>query len=201
MPLPDRTIDMRYTQRLHAFSGTTTYRLTGSAIEWDNDKSGNGSFLLSDIRKVRAWYNPTRVVDNKYHLRVSGDNGRSLEITNLSYRGIGDFEANNDEYLDLVRALHRRLIEQNPEVSYSKGNTRGGYILNVLLSIWIFLMLAIAFWFVLNIGVPAIIVIKVAIILYFVPRLWRYMRRNQPARYDPGNLPTDAFPQLAATQT
>jgi hypothetical protein len=41
-----------------------------------------------------------------------------------------------------------------------------------------------------------IAVIKLAVIIFFVPILVRYMKRAKPADYDPLALPSDVLPAL-----
>ena len=97
-------------------------------------------------------------------------------------------------YSAFVRALHRRLAERNAPVIYRKGSSPAAYAGNLVLTVVIFGMIALAFVLLFNFGVVWIAVAKLAIILFFVPTLIRYLRRSRPRAYDPRAIPADALP-------
>jgi hypothetical protein len=55
-------------------------------------------------------------------------------------------------------------------------------------------MIALAFVLLTAIGFVWIAAIKLAILLFFIPTLIRYIRRAKPAAYDPLAIPDDALP-------
>jgi hypothetical protein len=57
-------------------------------------------------------------------------------------------------------------------------------------------MIALAFVLLTTIGLIWIAAIKLAVVIFFVPTLVRYIRRAKPATYDPLNLPADVLPAV-----
>jgi hypothetical protein len=90
--------------------------------------------------------------------------------------------------------LHRRLAAKGKDVRYVRGNSTAAYVANWLLTIFIFAMLALAFVLLMAWGLVWIAVVKIAIILFFIPTLIRYMMRAKPATYDPLAIPRDVLP-------
>lgn len=64
------------------------------------------------------------------------------------------------------------------------------------LTIFIFVMIGIAVVMLLNFGLVWIAVVKLVIILFFIPTLIRFMRRSKPASYDPLSPSKDAMPEV-----
>ena len=62
------------------------------------------------------------------------------------------------------------------------------------LTIFIFVMIAVAFLLLFSWGGPLVAIVKLAILLFFVPVLVRYIRRARPGTYDPLALPADVLP-------
>ena len=81
-----------------------------------------------------------------------------------------------------------------PRLIYRKGSSPAAYAGNVALTVFIFGGIALAFVLLFNFGVVWIAVVKLAIVLFFVPTLIRFLRRSRPATYDPRDIPADALP-------
>jgi hypothetical protein len=183
-----------YRFRAHAFVKDRTFLLTDDALVWGEDGARIDGVFYDDIAEVRVAYAPTRVARNRYRTQVIFRQGGMVELFNTHYAGFADFEERNDGYSAFVRALHLRLAERNLPVVYRKGSSAGAYAGTLVLTVFIFGMLALAFVLLFNFGVVWIAVAKLAIILFFVPTLVRYLRRSRPQAYDPRAIPADALP-------
>jgi hypothetical protein len=183
-----------YRFRAHAFAKDRTFLLTDDALVWGEDGARIDGVFYDDIAEVRVAYTPTRVARNRYRTQVIFKQGGMVELFNTHYAGFADFEERNAAYTTFVKALHRRLAERNAPVIYRKGNSPAAYAGNVVLTVFIFTMLALAFVLLFNFGVVWIAVAKLAIILFFVPTLIRYLRRSRPEAYDPLAIPPAALP-------
>lgn len=191
-----------YTHRHHAFAPTRTYWLEQGALCWRDepedetgqDTPATGKITFGDISRIHARYHPSRVQRRKYELHVTARNGARVVLTNSSYRGFGDFAVHNEAYTAFARALHNKAAAAKPDIVFTKGNSTGGYIANWLLTIWIFAMIAIALWFFVSIGLIWIAAVKLAIVIFYIPTLIRYLARNRPGSYDPQALPPEILP-------
>lgn len=186
--------EIDYGFRAHAFAKDRVFRLTGDALVWQDEGAPLDGVFFDDIAEVRVAYAPTRVARNRYRTQVIFKQGGMVEIFNTHYAGFADFAERNAEYAAFVRALHRRLAERNAPTAFRKGNSPAAYAGNVVLTVFIFAMIALAVVLLFNFGLVWIAVVKLAIILFFVPTLIRYVRRSRPAAYDPRAIPADALP-------
>jgi hypothetical protein len=188
---PDET---EYQFRAHAFAKDRTFLLTDDALVWGEDGARIDGVFYDDIAEVRVTYAPTRVARNRYRTQVIFRQGGMVELFNTHYAGFADFEERNAAYSAFVQALHRRLAVRNAPVIYRKGSSPGAYAGNLVLTLGSFGMIALAFVLLFNFGIIWIAVAKLAIILFFVPTLVRYIRRSRPQAYDPRAIPADALP-------
>lgn len=188
----DAEID--YGFRAHAFATNRVFRLTEDALVWQDDGAPLDGVFFDDIAEVRVAYAPTRVARNRYRTQVIFKQGGMVELFNTHYAGFADFEERNAEYAAFVRKLHRRLAERNAPAAFRKGNSPAAYMGNLVLTLFVFAMIAFAFVLLFSFGLVWIAVVKLAIVLFFVPTLIRYVRRSRPETYDPRAVPADALP-------
>lgn len=187
---------MDYTQRLHQFVTERTWTVGDDALTWRDVKGGGGRVPYSAIRSVRLRFEPTRAERRRYAMRI--DAGTELAITNIHYAGIYDFKDQSEMFRPFVEAFHTKLKAANPNVKYLSGSTPAAYVMNILLTIWIFAMLAIAAIFLFSIGVGWLVAVKVGLILFFMPALFRLLKKNKPSTYDPQHIPESLVPSVAS---
>lgn len=187
---------MDYTQRLHQFVGERTWTVGDDALTWRDAKGGGGRVPYSGIRSVRLRFEPTRAERRRYAMRI--DAGTELAITNIHYAGIYDFKDQSEQFRPFVEAFHEKLRVANPNATYLSGSTPAAYVMNILLTIWIIAMLAIAAIFFFSIGVGWLVVLKVALILFFMPALFSLLKKNKPSTYDPQHIPESLVPSVAS---
>ena len=183
-----------YTHRHSLISKNRTYYIGSHALSWRDDSESEISLDYNDIQKVEAQFAPSRVQSNRYLLRLISKQKRKTDITNTTYKGIGDFEELNQTYIPFVTQLHRIITEKNPNTLFTKGSSKAGYIFSIFMLIILFVISVVAFLFFLISGVIWVAAIKLMIIILLLPRLIRYIKRNKPGSYDPLNLPADILP-------
>jgi hypothetical protein len=184
-----------YRYRPHAFAGERTYSLTDDALVIEEEGKARDGAFFDQIAEVRLAYAPTRFARNRYRAQIIYRAGGMAEIFNTHFRHVGDFDERNAEFVGFLTELHRRLAVNGKGVIYRRGNSPGAYAANWALTIFIFAMLALAFVLLLTWGLVWIAVVKLAIILFFIPTLIRYMARARPGSYDPLAIPKDVMPQ------
>ena len=99
--------------------------------------------------------------------------------------------------MPFVHELNRRIAEVNPAAAFKQGSSWAGYIFAILVTIVLVLVIIGAGMFFLTAGMVWVAAIKLAILIFFFPRLLRYVKRNKPGTYDPFNLPADILPDVA----
>ena len=198
IPLPEPPT---FNLRANAFQNRRTYRLTDDALTWEEDGKALDGVYYDDIAEIRLAFAPTRVARNRYRAQIIFRQGGMAELFNTDYQGFGDFPEKNEEYVALLRELHRRIAAKGGTTRFRKGNSTLAYIFNILLTIFIFAMLALAFFMLASFGLVWIAVVKLGIIMFFIPTLIRYIKRVKPETYDPLHVPADALPDLPDTAT
>jgi hypothetical protein len=159
----------------------------------EDGKPRAGAFL-DQIAEVRLAYAPTRFARNRYRAQIIYRAGGMAELFNTHFEGVGNFPERNEAYAGFLTELHRRLAEKGKEVRYRRGSSVAGYVANWALTIFIFAMLALAFVLLVAWGLVWIAVVKIAIVLFFIPTLVRFMMQSTPGTYDPLAIPKDVLP-------
>ena len=188
-----------YRSRPHALAGERTFTLTDDALAIEEDGKPRDGAFYDRISEVHLAYAPTRFARNRYRARVVFRDGGMAEFYNTHYQGIGDFPERNAEYTGFLTGLHRRLAAKGRDIRFRRGNSPAGYVGNWLLMVFIFGMLALAFVLLIAWGMVWIAVVKIAIILFFIPTLIRYIARSRPGTYDPLAIPKDVLPRVDAS--
>jgi hypothetical protein len=186
-----------YTQRPHAFASERLWMAGPEALTWKDDK-GEGRLAYADLAEVRLAYAPTRVQKNRFLLSLKSVEGSPLHIGNESYRGLADFEDRSAAFRDFVFALHRAVAATNLAVRFVAGNTSGWYALHWLMTGLAMAAIIAGLVFFLTFGLVWVALIKVGLIVYYLPTLRRYLARNQPRRYDPLAIPPGMLPTVAS---
>ncbi len=183
-----------YRLRANAFVKPRIYRLTEDALTWEEEGGKLDGVFYDGIAEVQLAFAPTRIATNRYRARIILKAGGMAELFNMDYRGFASFAEHDADYVAFLTELHRRLAAHGKGVVFRHGNSPTGYILNVALTIFIFVMIALAFLLLFSWGGPLVAIVKLAILLFFVPVLVRYLRKARPGTYDPLNLPAAVLP-------
>jgi len=185
-----------YAHRNSLLSQLRSYRIEDDALYWQDDHQPEVRLAYADINSVEAQFSPTRVQANRYLLRLKTRSKGNVDITNTSYKGIGDFEELNETYVPFVIELHKKSAAKNPAISFKKGSSWAGYIFAIVVAVALIALIAGAGVFFLVSGMIWIAAIKLAILIFLFPRLIRYIKRNKPASYNPLMLPDHALPVI-----
>jgi hypothetical protein len=146
----------------------------------DEEGKPRGGAFYDGISEVHLAYSPTRFARNRYRARIAYRDGGMAEFYNTHFEGIGNFPERNEEYARFLTELHRQLAVKGRDIRFRRGNSPAAYVANWLLTIFVFAMLALAFVLLMAWGLVWIAVVKIAIILFFIPTLIRYMARAKP---------------------
>lgn len=190
------TKTISYAHRNSLFHKQRQYRILHDGLAWQDDDQ---SVVLPycDIQSVELQFAPSRVQGNRYLMTLNAKKLGKVQITNTTYRGIGHFEELNETYVPFVQALHQKIADKNSDVVFKQGSSWAGYIFSILVVLFLILVVISAGWFFTMFGMIWVAFIKLVILAYYLPRLWRYIKRNKPAEYDPLALPQNVLPELA----
>lgn len=198
---------MRYATRNHAFAPPTTWVIAEPSLRLEEQRTPPEPprvIDLASIVRVRLEFAPTRPERNRYRCRLTLRNGSTLEFFNRTYAGIYDFRETSAEYADFVRALHDALVAQSalaPGRTFVAGSTWLSYGLNLAAIAFTALMFVVLGWLLTVVSLTWMVVVKVAIIAFYVPTVIRWAARNRPRPYAPDAIPADVLPAVGKVPT
>ena len=184
-----------YTHRHHAFAKERTYRLTADALTWSEE----GDWVVqrmpyADIASVRLAYRPSRAQTDRYMATIVSRKGGAVVLTNTSFQSFGSFVSDDATYSGFMRALHQHLADSGSTAHFRKGSSVLGYAVNMAISLGVLAALVIVGGYMLVHGVYGLVAVKLLVIAFFLPTLYRFMLRSRPGSYDPRDLPQAALP-------
>ncbi len=188
-------MSLSYEYRQHAFLPLTTYRLEPDALTWTSEK-GQGRIPYRKIDEFNLSYEPTNWASRRYRTRIKG-NDLKVDLINLNYRGIADFEPLNAEYRSFISELIERVSQYAPQTPIQGGNTLFAYRMYQLIALLAAIVLigvAVLFY---TMDMPEFIALKLLLIAVYLPVLKRYLERNRPQILDPGAIPSYLLPNEA----
>jgi hypothetical protein len=187
-----------YIARANALEYEAIWRLGPDALELQGGPTAGPDVVLRfpyrNIVGVRLSYAPSRADSARYRCDLKMRSGQRLAILSTHYAGIADFEDRASTYVPFVRELIARVAGANPSATYRSGKSPLAY--------WaehIFLLAAVALLVsVLSMAGFAYVSgsswVKLAIVLFFIPLLIAYTRKNWPRRFKPDAIPKDVLP-------
>ncbi|MGB1260543.1 MAG: DUF3487 family protein [Akkermansiaceae bacterium] len=184
---------IEYEARLSALESERVYKLHGHRLEIDYG-SQSENIPLTEIAQVRCRFFPTRVQRDRFETIITMRNGRSLKIGNQLYRGLADFEDRSVGYRAFVQMLHTRLGKRNPHCVFHAGVTPLSFWLNAIF-LALVLVLLVAVGVVMITAIPAVAIVKLVLIIFYLPTCIRWFKRGRPKRYSADHIPADVLPQ------
>jgi hypothetical protein len=185
---------LSYTYRQSILTKPWTFTLSNDAMSYQEEGGPVTMIAYSQIKQIKPRFDPTRVQLNRYVLEVLLNNGRTYKIASMTYEGISNFKDQAEQYRDFVKAFHQRLANANSTVTFKKGISGLGYVASISVLVFLIFLLIIAVAFILTGTVNVIILAKLIFLIFGIPTLIRYIRRNKPATYDPNQLSKDIVP-------
>lgn len=172
--------------------GETTFQLSDAALEIVRPESSS-VIAFSEIKKVRLYHDPTRFAMNKYQCDLTLQNGATIVLKSVHYRGIADFEDRGTAYSAFIRELHERL-KNFPGITFHSGNQPGCFAGNMVILIGTIILVAAALFYM---GAPTTLggIFKLMVVGVLAMFSVRYMKKNKPAHYSPDQIPDRVLPK------
>jgi len=180
-----------YSQKLHAFKPAIRWTLTDEGVAWEEleaDKR-SGNIPLSKIQKVRLRFEPSRAETRRVGLHIYAPFDH--HITNIHYVGVMDFNLQQAEFRDFVLAFHA-LFGSETRTEFHHGSTWGAYLGNLAITVFLCALLLLLAPIIALTGIPGgTAIIRIGIILIFLPIVFRVLKKNRPRRYQPDSVPME----------
>lgn len=185
-----------YSTRNDAFSPPCLWVIYGPVLREERKGEAARTWPLAEIAEVNLKFTPTRPERTRYRCRLRLRDGRKAEFFNRTYEGIYQFRETNGKYVAFVTALHRALVSAAPGCRYTAGATSAAYALNLAVSGFVVLMLIVAFVYFLTVGLLPVVAIKVIFIVFYLPAVLGWFRRNRPLVYAADRIPAAVLPPV-----
>lgn len=196
-PLPPAGA-VSYATRNDAFSLARVWTLEGATLRITDSKGGERLIPLAGVNDVRLEFAPTRPELNRFRCRLTLRSGEKLEFFNRTYAGLYDFRDTSADYSGFVRALTAALARHAPGCRCLAGASGATYVLSVLATVGLVLCLGLISVFLLASGLTWLIAIKLVIVIFYVPALVRWLKRNRPRPLNPVALAPAVLPVTAS---
>lgn len=181
-----------YIQKRHKFDPEYVWSITPQGVMRQSEGSPDYLIPFSRIQSVRLRQEPTRVQPKRvgFHIYTPQDH----VITNEHYIGIYDFEDRTQSFENFLDAFHSA-FPKDTDVTFHKGSTQGAFIGNIAIILAVFLLLfAVSPLFAVT-GIPgASFIVKILLLIVYLPIALRMIWKNKPQRYDPQHWPRDMLP-------
>jgi hypothetical protein len=214
-----------HTARPNVFQKEATWRLSGDVLEREGgepadagwfpramriflrillpwyvipiEAGGPAQFRCADIVRLRLRFDPTRFDHERHRCEITMRDGTKVSLWSTHYVSVGEFESRAATYTPLVRALIALIAAANPACDFRIGKKAFLFwaefaFLFAMFALLVFVLAAFGGY-----GLSGLVIVKLVIVVSFIPLLLRYMRKNRPGRFKPDAIPDDALPEAA----
>lgn len=151
-------------------------------------------YRLAEVREVRLEFSPTRVEPVRYRCTVTLRTGERLVFFNRTYTGVMQFRPTDAAFRVWVTALLEHVARRAPAARFVAGATKVNYVVGAIGGVVIVLCLMVVLVFLLRTGAWSLVVLKAALIVFYLPTAWRWLRRNRAGTFDPRRPPPEVLP-------
>jgi hypothetical protein len=152
---------------------------------------------LSDVVSVRLRYAPTNAKTWRYAFEIRFKAGHAWHIDNGHFVGIADFEDRSASFVPFVRDVIQLVSQHAPQARAFLGSSWTSYLLQVGFLVIAFSALAgVLLMLPIGAGISGMVVVKLAIIAFFLPVLFKWVRRALPQGVPINAIPDDAYPPV-----
>jgi hypothetical protein len=158
------------------------------------ERGGSARFPYASIRELRLCFDPTRVDDTRHRCDVRLANRQKASFYSTHYVSVAEFEDRAATYTALVRELVARVASANPACRFRAGKRPIVYwtehvVLLALAALLVFVLALVG-----GVAITDLFLVKLAVIVAFIPVMISYTRKNRPGSFDPKAIPEKVLP-------
>jgi hypothetical protein len=181
-----------YTVRRHAFEPERTWRVDEAGLSWQGE-GVCGHFPFSEITTIRLLFGASRADQNRYLCQVTRFNGWMEEIVSTHYAGPMNFEDRRSTFRPFAEQLTIQAARANPKIRFWAGVAPLNFWLSGLLVVSVAALLAFVL-LTLGPGGGWIVAAKLVLLVFMIPMVVRWFRRNRPVSFTPPAIPPGVLP-------
>ncbi|NHK28353.1 hypothetical protein FF098_010595 [Parvularcula flava] len=173
------------------------YRLTDDEIQMVRPDGYTWGLKLAEIDTIRVAYAPTRAKTNRYLTTITDRRKGKLQYDNMHFAGVADFEDRSVAFSEFTRFVIDRVRSASPTARLMAGAPAVSYFAQLFFVAAVFFVLALViFSLPINFGNLAVTVfIKAAIIIIFLPFLFKWIVKGRPRQVAFDAIPKDYLPK------
>lgn len=172
------------------------WSLRGDTLWMEEEGRPGRAIPLKSLTRLRLEYAPTRFQLGRYRCNLYTAQGRVGVIQNEHFVGIAEFEDRSLSYHSLVKALIRRIASIHPQCRLESGVPWWSWLMNSGIMCGVFGVLGILLIYMWTV-IGWLVVVKLAMIAFFLPAGIRWVTRNRPRRFSAGSIPENLLPKVA----
>jgi hypothetical protein len=186
--------DLVYAYRPSLLGAPWTFTLTDDGLRWSAGRRA-GEMPYGAVRRVRLSYLPAKMQAQRFFTEIWGAGAPPLRIGSASWKSMFMQEAQNEQYVAFVTALHKRLARGGAPAVYVRGMNAFRYWLSfavfALVAIGLVVMVARA----LQQGLLGGSLFIIAFLALFGWQVGMMLSRNRPGIYAPAAIPAALLPK------
>jgi hypothetical protein len=190
-----------YTARANVFEHEATWRLAPDALERIGGPTQNPKavqrFPYRDVSELWLSFAPTRFDRERYRCELRMRTGQRVRIFSTHYQSIGNFEDRAVTYVPFARGLVARVAGANPACRFRSGKSRLAYVLEHAFLLAALILLVLVIGMVGGANLSQLVMVKLAILAFYIPVAILYARKNWPRQFDARAIPEDVLPKSA----
>jgi hypothetical protein len=191
-----------YIARANALEYEGTWRLTSDSLELKGGPTAGPDVVLhfpyAGMSELRLSFAPTRFDRRRYRCEVRMRSGQRVSIISTHFESVGNFEDRAATYVPFVRGLIARVAAANPACRFRSGKRPLFYLLEHAFLLAALVLLVFVIGLVGGAGLSQLVLVKLAILAFYIPVMILYTRKNWPRRFDPRNIPDNVLPNVSA---
>lgn len=174
-----------YRKRGNVFeSGETEWRAEDDALVRKDAAGGEARFRWADVVAIRLHRNLTMSKRWLHQCTIATRDAR-ITIDNAHFLRVGDFEDRSAAYSPFVRAALERIATLAPNARVEIGSTPAQFWPQVLfMSAGLAALAAVLIYIPLPASLPVVVAVKLAIVVYMLTLLPRWLRGSWPRHGD-----------------
>lgn len=187
-------LGLEHKVRISALEPERTWSLRGDTLYRETEDQATFAIPLKEITKVSLAYEPTRMQTRRYRCYLHNALGKVATIQNEHYKGFASFEDRSATYTLFLLLLISRVAAINPECQFFTGVSYLRWIANAVFFFGVFGLLIVVMFFMFT-AIGWLVIVKLAIIAFFIPVVIRWFVKNKPNTFNPSEIPKDLLPK------
>ena len=185
---------LAYVYRPSLLGAPWEFSLASDGLYWASGRK-SGHMPLCSIRRLRLSYRPASMQSHRFMTELWAEGAPKLKILSSSWKSLMEQERLDQDYVDFIGELHRRIAMAAASARFEKGSHPALYWPGLVVFAGVAFALA---WLVvraLQAGTTAGAAFVGAFLALFLWQGGSFFRRNRPGRYRPEAIPPEVMPK------